>query len=98
MRIFFRKRRSIIKNQSFIKEFSKIKKQRSSKKKVVASKGALFNKGKDLYYGRAVCFSCHGQQGEGISDLGPPLDKSEWVTGSQKKTCRYYVERIVWFC
>lgn len=40
-----------------------------------------FNRGKTLYAGEAVCFSCHGPDGSGVQALGPPLDGSEWVTG-----------------
>ena len=28
-----------------------------------------------------VCAACHGQNGEGVPNLAPPLAKSEWVTG-----------------
>lgn len=28
-----------------------------------------------------VCAACHGQQGEGVPNLGPPIAGSEWVTG-----------------
>jgi mono/diheme cytochrome c family protein len=42
---------------------------------------ASFNRGKALFAGEAVCFSCHGPDGGGVTALGPPLDGSEWVTG-----------------
>jgi putative membrane-bound dehydrogenase-like protein len=42
----------------------------------------MFDHGKKLYMGEAACFGCHGQQGEGMPMMGPPLDNSEWVTGS----------------
>ncbi|MCW1886791.1 c-type cytochrome [Luteolibacter flavescens] len=42
---------------------------------------ASFNRGKALFAGEAVCFSCHGPDGSGVVGLGPPLDNSEWVTG-----------------
>ena len=42
---------------------------------------ASWNRGKALYAGEAVCFSCHGPDGSGVTALGPPLDGSEWVTG-----------------
>ena len=42
---------------------------------------ASFNRGKALFAGEAVCFSCHGPDGSGVTALGPPLDGSEWVTG-----------------
>lgn len=35
-------------------------------------------KGKQQYL---LCGACHGQQGEGVANVGPPLAKSEWVTG-----------------
>lgn len=41
---------------------------------------ASFNRGKALFAGEAVCFSCHGPDGSGVTALGPPLDGSEWVT------------------
>jgi glucose/arabinose dehydrogenase/mono/diheme cytochrome c family protein len=42
---------------------------------------ASFERGKALYSGLAACFGCHGAGGEGVPNLGPPLDESEWVTG-----------------
>lgn len=42
---------------------------------------ASFERGKALYSGLAACFGCHGAAGEGVPNLGPPLDESEWVTG-----------------
>lgn len=40
-----------------------------------------FNRGKSLYAGEAGCFACHGSDGKGNQAI-PPLNKSEWVTGS----------------
>jgi putative membrane-bound dehydrogenase-like protein len=42
---------------------------------------ASYKRGKALFAGEAVCFSCHGPDGSGVVGLGPPLDGSEWVTG-----------------
>ncbi|MCW1913868.1 c-type cytochrome [Luteolibacter sp. GHJ8] len=42
---------------------------------------ASWTRGKALYAGEAVCFSCHGPDGSGVTQLGPPLDGSEWITG-----------------
>jgi mono/diheme cytochrome c family protein len=42
---------------------------------------ASFQRGKELFLGKAVCASCHGTDGAGMPGLGPPLNKSEWVTG-----------------
>ncbi|QJE96935.1 DUF7133 domain-containing protein [Luteolibacter luteus] len=40
-----------------------------------------FKRGKELFHGKAVCASCHGADGAGMPSMGPPLNKSEWVTG-----------------
>jgi hypothetical protein len=37
--------------------------------------------GAALYHGRARCFTCHGQRGEGAARLGPDLTDSVWVDG-----------------
>ncbi|BDS07940.1 hypothetical protein NT6N_29800 [Oceaniferula spumae] len=42
---------------------------------------ASFKRGKEVYITKAACFGCHGEDGEGLQNLGPPLDQSEWVTG-----------------
>ncbi len=42
---------------------------------------ASFERGKTLFHGAAACFGCHGVDGAGVPNLGPPLDASEWVTG-----------------
>ena len=46
---------------------------------------ASFDRGKTLYSGAAACFGCHGANGEGVLNLGPPLDESEWVTGDENR-------------
>jgi mono/diheme cytochrome c family protein len=43
---------------------------------------ASFKRGKDLYHGEAACFGCHAPDGGGVLGLAPPLDNSEWVTGT----------------
>ncbi|WP_371193904.1 PVC-type heme-binding CxxCH protein [Glaciecola sp. SC05] len=42
----------------------------------------MYKRGKALYDGKAACFGCHGQDGEGINSMGPPLVNSEWVIGN----------------
>lgn len=39
-----------------------------------------YERGRALYHGEAVCFSCHGPDGNGVEALGPPLAGSQWVT------------------
>ena len=42
---------------------------------------ASYKRGKEMYSGRAACIGCHGADGAGLPNLGPTLDKSDWVTG-----------------
>ena len=44
---------------------------------------ASYHRGQALYQGRAACIGCHGADGAGLPNLGPTLDNSDWVTGSQ---------------
>lgn len=41
---------------------------------------------KSYYRGKKIyeinCFACHGKDGLGLLDMGPPLAKSDWVEGS----------------
>ena len=46
---------------------------------------ASFERGKAHYSGAAACFGCHGASGEGVPNLGPPLDESEYVTESPER-------------
>lgn len=43
----------------------------------------LFALGRQHYL--SICSGCHGNAGEGVNRLGPPLAGSEWVTGDQKQ-------------
>jgi mono/diheme cytochrome c family protein len=42
-----------------------------------------FPKGEALF--TSICQTCHGIDGNGVKSLGPPLNQSEWVTGSREK-------------
>lgn len=44
-----------------------------------------FRRGKELYNSRAACIGCHGADGDGLENLGPQLDQSDWVTGSPSR-------------
>jgi len=46
---------------------------------------ASFKRGKNLYGTAAACIGCHGDDGAGLDNLGPKLDGSDWVTGSEKR-------------
>ncbi|WP_339902790.1 c-type cytochrome [uncultured Cyclobacterium sp.] len=47
------------------------------------SEKTSFAKGRQYYV--STCAGCHGEDGEGIKRMGPPLNKSEWVTGNEKR-------------
>jgi glucose/arabinose dehydrogenase/mono/diheme cytochrome c family protein len=44
-----------------------------------------FQRGKKLYSTAAACIGCHGDDGAGLENLGPQLDHSDWVTGSEDR-------------
>lgn len=49
---------------------------------------ASFERGKSMFHGEAACFGCHGADGGGVPNLGPPLDESEWVVGKPEVLAR----------
>ena len=49
---------------------------------------ASFQRGEKLYMGRVACIGCHGAEGTGLSNLGPPLDESDWVNGDTKRLAK----------
>ncbi|MFT6181938.1 MAG: mono/diheme cytochrome c family protein/glucose/arabinose dehydrogenase [Akkermansiaceae bacterium] len=44
---------------------------------------ASFQRGEKFYI--ANCMACHGSDGAGLENLGPPLVKSDWVTESSER-------------
>lgn len=46
-------------------------------------KKSRYAKGKVLF--ATYCKICHGENGEGLQSLGPPLAGSQWVTGNKEK-------------
>jgi putative membrane-bound dehydrogenase-like protein len=50
-----------------------------------AEQQVQYQRGQELFSGRASCFGCHGQKGEGQNGLAPPLANSEWVTDDQNR-------------
>lgn len=54
------------------------------KKNILDDEGQkLFAIGRQHYL--STCSGCHGNDGAGVSRLGPPLVNSEWVTGDEKQ-------------
>lgn len=54
-----------------------------------------FNRGKAIYTTKAACSACHGADGEGLDNLGPPLDQSEWVTKSPERLTKILLHGMV---
>ena len=53
-----------------------------------------FKRGK-VVYTQAGCFGCHGADGEGLDNLGPPLNKSEWVTKQPERLAKILLHGMV---
>ena len=47
-----------------------------------------YKRGRGLFLKRAACIGCHGADGEGLPNLGPPLNESEWVTGDPERLAK----------
>lgn len=56
---------------------------------------ASFKRGKNIYITKAACLGCHGQDGEGLQNMGPPLEKSEWVTGDATRLTKILLHGMV---
>jgi mono/diheme cytochrome c family protein/glucose/arabinose dehydrogenase len=56
--------------------------------KITGQHLASFQRGEKLYMGRAACIGCHGADGAGLDNLGPPLDGSDWVKGNTARLAK----------
>lgn len=72
----------------YLTEYSKHLKDRPSSERLSGAHLASFQRGHKLYHGAAACVGCHGPDGQGLPNLGPPLDKSEWVTASSERLAK----------
>ncbi|MDB4457716.1 c-type cytochrome, partial [Akkermansiaceae bacterium] len=55
---------------------------------------ASFIRGEKLYSTAAACIGCHGQDGAGLPNLGPQLDGSDWVTGSEDRLVKILIHGL----
>lgn len=51
---------------------------------------ASIERGKEVYSGQ--CITCHGEQGEGIENVYPPLAKSDYLMADKKRS----VEQVLY--
>jgi mono/diheme cytochrome c family protein len=56
--------------------------------KITGDHLASYQRGEKLYVTGAACFGCHGADGGGLPNLGPPLDESDWVNGDTNRLIR----------
>ncbi|NNM29799.1 MAG: c-type cytochrome, partial [Akkermansiaceae bacterium] len=54
---------------------------------------ASFRRGEEIYV--AHCMVCHGPDGQGMEQLGPPLAASEWVTGSHERLAAILLQGLM---
>lgn len=80
---------------SMLSSVGKNVKVKTNYKKLSKTDRKLFDHGKKLFYGTANCFGCHGPDAEGLPNMGPPLVKSEWVTGSKEKLAKVMLHGLV---
>lgn len=69
-------------------EYRKHLHDRPSSERLSGAHLASFERGQKLYHGAAACVGCHGPDGQGLPNLGPPLDESEWVTESSERLAK----------
>ncbi|MEM9080112.1 MAG: c-type cytochrome [Verrucomicrobiota bacterium] len=65
---------------SHLANFKRNQKQLTPEQRLSGDHLASFKRGETVY-SIAACVGCHGADGLGLPNLGPPLDQSEWVTG-----------------
>lgn len=68
-------------HKRFIKIIADINNNKVNKDVALLKK--QFPKGVNLF--QSVCKTCHGENGNGLSSLAPPLNHSDWVTGNKDK-------------
>jgi putative membrane-bound dehydrogenase-like protein len=54
-----------------------------------------YYRGKVYFDGKAACFGCHGKDGKGIDNMGPQLQTSEWVTGSEQRLAKVLLHGLM---
>jgi len=62
------------------------KKSESEARELSAQEKELYVRGQAIY--GSLCASCHGSDGRGLKLFGPPLAKSEWVSGDPDRLAK----------
>ncbi|MEP1445801.1 MAG: PVC-type heme-binding CxxCH protein [Paraglaciecola sp.] len=85
-------------NNDFIEMFNRVGKEDIANSNVLNLENYIqdsYNRGKDYYDGKAACFGCHGKDGKGIDNMGPPLQSSEWVTGPEQRLAKVLLKGLM---
>ena len=72
---------NLVINRRFEKTFADIKKNELNKNISLLKK--QFPKGVQVF--QNICKTCHGDDGNGLPSLAPPLNQSSWVVGDKRK-------------
>jgi mono/diheme cytochrome c family protein len=72
---------NLVINRRFEKTFADIKKNEFNKNISLLKK--QFPKGVQVF--QNICKTCHGDDGNGLPSLAPPLNQSSWVVGDKRK-------------
>lgn len=72
---------NLLLNKHLKSVITRIKSAKKNKDPLLLSRA--YPKGAALF--ASTCQTCHAADGNGISSLAPPLNKSEWVTGNKEK-------------
>lgn len=64
-------------------------------RKIQGAHLASYQRGESLYQGGTGCIACHGMDGEGLPNLGPPLNRSDWATGSPDRLVRILLHGLM---
>lgn len=73
---------------SYLHNFAKNTKSLTPEQRLSGNHLASFKRGEKLYTTTAACIGCHGADGAGMPNLGPPLDESEWVTEDPERLAK----------
>ena len=94
--IFFKKFKiidpdtNLVINRRFEKTLADIKKNEFNKN--IAQLKRQFPKGFQVF--QNICKTCHGDDGNGIASLAPPLNQSSWVVGDKRKLIAIVLLRL----
>jgi mono/diheme cytochrome c family protein len=61
---------------------------------VPAASLKLYNIGKEVYHREAHCITCHQENGLGLPNISPPLEKNEWIGGEPERLIKIVLKGL----